>query len=161
MSQVLWVPPAGARSRVGDFLEWLARERSLRFEGYAELWEWSTTELPGFWRAVWDFFEVHGYAEPTAVLPDATMPGARWFPGATLNYAEHVLRMPGLGDDEVVVLGYSQTREPVTLTAGQLRERVRRIRAALKRAGVRPGDRVAAYLPNIPETFVLLLAPAS
>ncbi|TML33001.1 MAG: acetoacetate--CoA ligase [Actinobacteria bacterium] len=158
---VLWEPPSGVRSRVGDFLDWLDRERGLRFDGYADLWEWSTTDLPAFWRAIWDHFEVIAYDQPTGVLPDATMPGARWFPGATLNYAEHVLRMPGLADEDVVVLGYSQTREPVRLTAAQLRERVRRVRAALKRAGVGPGDRVAAYLPNIPETFVLLLATAS
>src|SRR6266498_2526189 len=92
---------------------------------------------------------------------DRRMPGARWFPGARLNYAEHVLRMPGRADDEVIVAGYSQTRQPVTLTAAQLREEVRRARAALRRLGVASGDRVAAYAPNIPETFVLLLATAS
>lgn len=158
---VLWEPPKGVRSRVGDFLDWLARERGLRFDGYADLWEWSTTDLPGFWRAVWDHFEVMSYEPPGAVLPDRTMPGARWFPGATLNYAEHVLRMPGLADDDVAVLGYSQTREPVTLTVAQLREKVRRARAALRKLGVAQGDRVAAYLPNIPETVVLMLATAS
>ncbi|OLB78646.1 MAG: acetoacetate--CoA ligase [Actinobacteria bacterium 13_2_20CM_2_71_6] len=160
---VLWRPPDGVRerSRVGDFLDWLARERSLHFAGYADLWEWSTTDLTGFWRAVWDYFGVLTYEPPGAVLPDARMPGARWFPGATLNYAEHVLRMPGLADDDPVVLGYSQTRTPVTLTVAQLREQVRRVRAGLVRLGVGKGDRVAAYLPNIPETFVLMLATAS
>src|SRR2546430_10204048 len=105
---VLWRPPDGVRerSRVGDFLDWLARERSLHFAGYADLWEWSTTDLTGFWRAVWDYFGVLTYEPPGAVLPDARMPGARWFPGATLNYAEHVLRMPGLADDDPVVLRY-------------------------------------------------------
>jgi acetoacetyl-CoA synthetase len=158
---VLWEPPKGVRSRVGDFLEWLSRERGLRFDGYPDLWEWSTTDLPAFWQAIWDWFDILAYDQPSEVLPDATMPGARWFPGATLNYAEHVLRMPGLADDDLAVLAYSQTREPVTLTADQLRERVRRVRAALRERGVQPGDRVAAYLPNIPETFVLLLATAS
>ena len=98
---------------------------------------------------------------PTGVLPDPRMPGARWFPGATLNYAEHVLRMPGLADDDPVVFGYSQSRGPVTLTTAQLREQVRRVRAGLVRLGVCQGDRVAAYLPNIPETLVLMLATAS
>src|SRR5438132_12098893 len=96
VGDVLWEPPADVRdrSRVGDFLGWLARERGLTFAGYADLWEWSTTDLAGFWRAVWDHFDVRAYDPPTDTLPDRTMPGARWFPGATLNYAEHVLRAP-------------------------------------------------------------------
>ena len=89
------------------------------------------------------------------------MPGARWFPGATLNYAEHVLRAPGRGDDDVIVDAYSQSRPPQRITKGELAEKVRRARAALRRLGVGKGDRVAAYAPNIPETYVLLLATAS
>jgi acetoacetyl-CoA synthetase len=160
---VLWIPPADVleTSRMGRFLTWLRAERGVEAAGYAELWQWSVTDLAGFWRAVWDYFDVIAHTEPTATLPDATMPGARWFPGATLNYAEHVLRMPGLADDEPVVLAYSQTREPVTLTARQLRDQVRRVAAGLRRLGVGAGDRVAAYAPNIPETYVLMLATAS
>ena len=160
---VLWTPPAGVyeTSRMGRFLSWLRAERGVGATDYAQLWEWSVTDLPGFWRAVWDYFDVIAHDQPTATLPEATMPGAKWFPGATLNYAEHVLRMPGLGDDDPVVLAYSQTRAPVTLTARQLRDQVRRVAAGLRRLGVGPGDRVAAYAPNIPETYVLLLATAS
>jgi acetoacetyl-CoA synthetase len=163
MTEALWTPPADIRqhSRIGDYLGWLERERGLPFGTYDELWRWSTTDLAGFWSSIWDYFDVIAHDQPTDVLPDATMPGAEWFPGATLNYAEHVLRMPGIGDDEPVVLGYSQTREPVILTAAQLREQVRRARAGLRRLGVGEGDRVAAYLPNIPETVVLMLATAS
>src|SRR5205823_12629121 len=106
-------------------------------------------------------FDVIADDRPTGVLPEAVMPGARWFPGATLNYAEHVLRAPGLADDDPVVFGHSQTRAPVTLTVAELREQVRRVRAGLCRLGVTRGDRVAAYAPNIPETFVLMLATAS
>ncbi|GGQ65069.1 acetoacetate--CoA ligase [Couchioplanes azureus] len=160
---VLWEPPADVleTSRMGRFLTWLRAERGVEVADYAGLWEWSVTDLSGFWRAVWDYFEIIAHSEPTATLGDAAMPGARWFPGATLNYAEHVLRMPGLGDDEPVVLAYSQTREPVTLTAAQLREQVRKVAAGLRRLGVGAGDRVAAYAPNIPETYVLMLATAS
>src|SRR5256885_2506752 len=160
VGDVLWEPP-GARSRVGDFLEWLARERGRTFTGYAELWEWSTTDLAGFWRAVWDHFDVIAHDPPGEVLADPVMPGAHWFPGATLNYAEHVLRAPGLADDDPVVFGHSQTRAPVTLTVAGLREQVRRVRGGLCRLGVGKGDRVPAYAPNIPETFVLMLATAS
>ncbi|MGE5830391.1 MAG: acetoacetate--CoA ligase [Micromonosporaceae bacterium] len=162
-SRVLWRPPDDIRqhSRIGRYLDWLARERGRRFDDYASLWEWSVADLPGFWQSIWDHFEVIGYGRPSAVLPDATMPGARWFPGTRLNYAEHVLRLPGVADDDVVLLGYSQSRADQVLTAAQLRSEVARVRAGLRRLGVAPGDRVAAYLPNIAETVVLLLAAAS
>jgi acetoacetyl-CoA synthetase len=161
--RVLWTPPADIRdtSRIGRYLTWLRGERGLDFADYAALWQWSVTDLPAFWQSIWDYFEVRAHTPPTAVLLDQAMPGADWFPGATLNYAEHVLRMPGLADDDPVVVAYSQTRSPATLTARQLREEVRRVRAGLKGLGVGRGDRVAAYAPNIPETYVLMLATAS
>jgi acetoacetyl-CoA synthetase len=160
---VLWEPPAGVRetTRIGHYLAWLERERGRTFADYAALWDWSVNDLDGFWRSIWDYFEVITYDPPTAVLADAAMPGATWFPGATLNYAEHVLRMPGLADDDPVVLAYSQSRAPRELTAGQLRAEVRKVRAGLKARGIGKGDRVAAYAPNIPETYVLMLATAS
>ncbi|MFI5936665.1 acetoacetate--CoA ligase [Actinoplanes sp. NPDC051494] len=159
---VLWSPPADVleTSRMGRFLTWVRDERGVDVRDYPGLWEWSVTDLAGFWGAVWDHFDVIAHDPPSGVLDEVTMPGARWFPGAALNYAENVLRMPGLADDDVVVHAYSQTREPVTLTARQLRDQVRRAAAGLRRLGVGPGDRVAAYAPNIPETFVLFLATA-
>jgi acetoacetyl-CoA synthetase len=146
---------------MGRYLTWLRAERGVDKADYAALYDWSVTELSAFWRSIWDYFDIQAYAQPTAVLPDATMPGAKWFPGATLNWAEHVLRMPGLADDDPVVFAYSQTRSPATLTAGQLRDQVGRVAAGLRSLGVGKGDRVAAYAPNIPETYVLLLATAS
>jgi acetoacetyl-CoA synthetase len=161
--KVLWTPPADVleTSRMGRYLTWLRAERGVDKADYAALYDWSVTELSAFWRSIWDYFDIQAYAQPTAVLPDATMPGAKWFPGATLNWAEHVLRMPGLADDDPVVFAYSQTRSPATLTAGQLRDQVGRVAAGLRSLGVGKGDRVAAYAPNIPETYVLLLATAS
>ena len=161
--EVLWHPPADvlSRTRIGDFLRWLDRTRGLTFADYAELWRWSVTDLPGFWRAVWDYFEVLADGDPTEVLANPGLPGARWFPHTRLNYAEHVLRTPGLADDAPAVLAFSQTRAPISLTAAALREQVRLVRAGLRRLGVGAGDRVAAYAPNIPETYVLMLATAS
>lgn len=159
---IVWTPPADvlSTSRVGEFLAWLARERDLEMTTHKELWRWSVTDLDGFWSAVWEFFEVRSHAPYDTVLASREMPGARWFPGALLNYAEHAL-----GTDEdldrVAVLGRSQTRDDVELTFGELRDQVARARAALTRLGVRRGDRVAGYLPNIPEALVAYLATAS
>jgi acetoacetyl-CoA synthetase len=161
--EVLWAPPSDIRdhSRIGAYLRWLSDERGLDFADYAALWQWSVDDLPAFWRSIWDYFDVVATTAPSGTLPDARMPGAEWFPGARLNYAENVLRMPGIRDDEPAVIAYSQTRAPVTLTAAALRDEVRRVRAGLKRLGVAAGDRVAGYAPNIPETYVLMLATAS
>jgi acetoacetyl-CoA synthetase len=160
---VLWTPPADVRqaTRIGDYLAWLERQRGLRFADYPGLWHWSVTDLAGFWSSIWEYFDVLSYTPPGPALAEPRLPGARWFPGATLNYAEHVLRMPGLAAGDPVVLSWSQTRGRVTVTAGELREQVRRVAAGLRRLGVGSGDRVAGYAPNIPETFVLMLATAS
>ncbi|GAA1578272.1 hypothetical protein GCM10009827_120010 [Dactylosporangium maewongense] len=159
----LWHPPADVleRTRIGAFLRWLEWEHGLRFDDYEALWQWSVDRTAEFWRAIWDHLEIIEHVAPTATLADARMPGADWFPGARLNYAEHVLRMPGVAGAEPIVISRSQTRGPVDLTAEELRERVRRVRAGLRRLGISKGDRVAAYAPNIPETLVLMLATAS
>lgn len=160
---VLWQPPPDIRqtSRIGDFLRWLRERRGRSFPDYHALWRWSVTDLSGFWSSVWDYFEIIAHASPEQVLGRAQLPDVEWFPGARLNYAEHVLRMPGLAEHDPVVVSRSQSRAPVTLTAAQLREQVRRVAAGLRRLGVEQGDRVAAYTPNTPETLVLMLATAS
>ncbi|HLG10072.1 MAG TPA: acetoacetate--CoA ligase [Gaiellaceae bacterium] len=159
---VLWTPPADARERfeVGRFLEWLRTERGLDFPGYHELHRWSVSDLEGFWSSLWDFFQIRTHAPYERVLGSREMPGAEWFPGARLNYAEH---MVGLDEDTdaVAIVAHSQSREPLELTFGELREQVARARAGLQRLGIGPGDRVVAYLPNIPETLVAFLATAS
>ncbi|HEY6055978.1 MAG TPA: acetyl-coenzyme A synthetase N-terminal domain-containing protein, partial [Gaiellaceae bacterium] len=120
--QVLWRPPPDARERteLGRYLGWLAAERGLELADYETLWRWSTTDLEAFWASLWDFFGVRAHAPYERVLASRGMPGAEWFPGARLNYAEHML-----GRDEdagaVAVLAYSQTRDPVELTFGDLR----------------------------------------
>ncbi|MGH3713115.1 MAG: acetoacetate--CoA ligase [Micromonosporaceae bacterium] len=159
---VLWRPPADvlATSRIGDYLRWLATHRGVQASDYDTLWRWSTEDLAGFWSSIWDYFGVVGHSPYTRVV-SGQMPGARWFDGATLNYAENLLRMPGLAGDAVAVISHSQTQGACALTAWELRDQVARARAGLRRLGVGRGDRVAAYLPNIPETLVLMLATAS
>ncbi|HEX3261829.1 MAG TPA: acetoacetate--CoA ligase [Pseudonocardia sp.] len=151
-------PPAPDGSEIARFLDWLRRERGLAFDTYDELHRWSVEDLEGFWSAVAEFYAVRFATPPERVLGRREMPGAEWFPGATLNYAEHAVGGP---DDEVAVLAYSQTRDRVELTWEQLRDQVARARAGLARLGVGRGDRVVAYLPNIPEALVAFLATAS
>jgi acetoacetyl-CoA synthetase len=146
---------------MGRYLAWLDSTAGRRFDGYGDLWRWSVDEPGPFWQSIWDHFEVIAHSPPRAALADARMPGASWFPGATLNYAEHVLRLPGRAAGDVVLVGRSQSRGPTDLTAAQLRDQVARCRAGLVRLGIERDDRIAAFLPNIPETIVALLATAS
>ncbi len=158
--EILWRPAADAheRTRVGHYLNWLSDERGLALPAYADAWAWSVTDLAGFWSSIWEYFAVSANAPPMATLIDGRMPGARWFPGATLNYAEHALRDTS---DRPAVISHSQTRPPVVYTGAQLADQVARARAGLIRLGVGAGDRVAAYLPNVAETIVAFLATAS
>jgi acetoacetyl-CoA synthetase len=162
IGEILWQPPADLRqsTQIGRFMEFAERRCDLRFAGYDDLWRWSVEDLEGFWGSIWEFFELRAHAPFDRVLASREMPGAVWFPGARLNYAEHLL-----GRDEdtdmVAVVAHSQTRPELELTFGELREQVARARAGLQRLGVGPGDRVVAYLPNIPETLVAFIATAS
>ncbi|HEX9287659.1 MAG TPA: acetoacetate--CoA ligase [Thermoanaerobaculia bacterium] len=157
----LWTPPADARerTRIGAYLEFLGRTRGLRFDGFPTLWSWSVTELEEFWRSIGDYFEVFTHDPSTGILLERRMPSAKWFPGATLNYAEHALRRAG---ESAAVIARSQTRaDDVTWSGADLADRVARAAAGLRRLGVKSGDRVVAYLPNVPETLAALLATAS
>ena len=160
---VLWTPPSDVRerTRIGAYLAWLERERGLTFDDYAAIHRWSIEDLDGFWSSVWEHFDVRSSTDPGRALADSVMPGARWFAGARLNWAEHCLRLAGRGGDESVIVGRSQSRDRTTLSADELRDAVARARAGLAGLGVRRGDRVAAYLPNVPEAVVALLATAS
>ncbi len=134
--------------------------RAVGREGpYDDLWRWSVTDLEGFWGAVWDFFDVMASAPYERVLGRRGMPGAQWFPGARLSYAEHFFR--GRDDAAVAIRHASELRELSTWSWGELREQTARLATGLRGLGVRPGDRVAAYMPNIPETIAAFLASAS
>jgi acetoacetyl-CoA synthetase len=161
--EVVWTPPGDVRetSRIGAFLDWLAEHRDLHFDGYPDLWRWSVDDLDGFWSACTEWSGVRWHDTPTVALARRAMPGAEWFPGGTLNYAEHALAAAADRPDDVAIVARGQTRDAAEITWAHLADGVARCRAGLQRLGVRRGDRVAAFLPNIPETIVAFLATAS
>ncbi|HSL09611.1 MAG TPA: acetoacetate--CoA ligase [Pseudonocardiaceae bacterium] len=162
--RILWQPdPATvARSRMAGFRGWLASARGVQVPDYDALWRWSVADLEGFWGAFVEFAGVRFHATPQRVLADAAMPGARWFPGATLNYAEHALAPgPGKGDDDPAVIVRREDGFRDQLSCGQLRQRVAAARSALASLGVSRGDRVVALAPNSADTLVAFLATAS
>jgi acetoacetyl-CoA synthetase len=155
--QLLWEPSAEARerARMTDYIRWLDRG----FETYDDLWRWSVEDLEGFWGSLWEYLEVQASRPYERVLASREMPGARWFPGAELSYAEHVFRMAR--EDEPAIVHASELRELSEVSWEELRGQVAGIAAGLRRLGVERGDRVAAYMPNIPETVAAFLACAS
>jgi acetoacetyl-CoA synthetase len=162
--EVLWQPDPAAieRSRMVAFRRWLATERGLRFADYDALWRWSTAEPEAFWAAIVKFFDVALHHPPSAVLVERVMPGARWFPGATLNYAEQALRTgPGKEDDDLAVIFRREDGFAERLTFGDLRAEAAAARAGLAGLGVGIGDRVVGLLPNSTHAVVAFLATAS
>ncbi len=165
--RILWQPDPEdvARSRIAAFRGWLSDARDLHLADYDALWRWSVTDLEGFWGAFAHFGGVRFHAEPQRVLADAAMPGAQWFPGASLNYAEHALAVPpndaGNGDDATAVVFRREDGVRTELSYGQLRAQVAAVRAGLVALGVSRGDRVVALAPNCPQTLVAFLAAAS
>jgi acetoacetyl-CoA synthetase len=168
--EILWAPSAEMveRSPLTRYIRWLADERELQVEDYHALWRWSTAEIEEFWRTIWDHFEVMASGEsqreledpdPDVVLEERVMPGAKWFPGTELNYAEHIFR--GKADDEVALVYASELRELSDMRWGELRDQVAAVREGLSALGVTKGDRVVAYLPNGPEAVIAFLAAAS
>ena len=153
--------------RLDHFQRWLRETRGLAFDSYDALWQWSVDDLEGFWRAIWDYFDLYSPTPFEAVLPQSGMPGARWFPGAELNYARQVMRhadashaagLPAIVWTDEPGLAAGQLHE---LSWPELRRQVGALAASLRRLGVGRGDRVVAYLPNRPETAVAFLACAS
>jgi acetoacetyl-CoA synthetase len=147
------------RANVTAFARWLERCRGRQFGDYDALWRWSVTDLDGFWQAVWDYCGIEASVPPAAVLGRRTMPGADWFPGARLNYAQHVLRNERAGQD--ALYHQSETTPLTGLPWPELGNAVRVLGTRLRGLGVRPGDRVASCMPNIPQTAIAMLATTS
>ncbi len=161
--ELLWTPSQERQQRatITRYLAHVRATRGVAASSYDELWQWSVDDLEGFWSSVAEFCDVRWHAQPSRVLADPTMPGAVWFPGGTLNYAEHLLAGAGAGPDDValhVVRVVGLERE---VTFGELRAQAGALAATLRRLGVARGDRVAALLPNAAEAVVGLLATSS
>jgi len=159
--ELLWTPSAEQieRSTLTRYQRWLEQTRGLRFGSYAELWQWSVEDLEGFWSSICEFFDVRFATPGERVLASREMPGALWFPGARVSFAEHVFR--GKLDRDIAIRHASELRDPGEWTWEQLRLETARIAAGLRAEGVTHGDRVVAYMPNIPETIAAFLACAS
>ena len=158
----MWTPTERqvADSGLTRFAAWLAGERGLTFDGYDDLWRWSTDDLEGFWGAIWDFFGVSGGPPPASKLSMRTMPGARWFEGATLNYAQEALN-GGREQGSPAIVSYREDGSERQTGRHELARAVGAAAQGLRGLGVARGDRVAAYLPTVPEAVVAFLATAS
>jgi acetoacetyl-CoA synthetase len=156
-----WQPSAATISaaKITAFTTWLAVERGRQFADYEALWRWSVDDLDGFWGAVWDYFQIPAATPRGTVLAEARMPGAQWFPGVTLNYVDQVFRHAT--DARPAVISRNEAGDDRELSWDELERQVGALAASLRAMGVSRGDRVVAYLPNIPETVVAFLAVAS
>ncbi|MEA2202409.1 MAG: acetoacetyl-CoA synthetase [Solirubrobacteraceae bacterium] len=162
LQKPLWRPSEAVieTAEMTRFMRWAGERHGRRFAGYDELWQWSVAEIEEFWGDIWEFCGVRASRPYERVLGSREMPGARWFQGAELNYAENLLRADR-DPDAVAVLHCSELRELAEITWGELSAQVAAAAGGLRSLGVERGDRVVAYMPNIPETLIAFLATAS
>jgi acetoacetyl-CoA synthetase len=145
------------------YQDWLRNARGRSFVSYDALWRWSTDDLDGFWQSIWDYFDLQSPTPHQAVLAEAKMPGARWFEGAQFNYVRQVFRHVDAAHEAGLpaVIARNEKGQHTELSWPELRRQVASLAMHLRACGVVPGDRVAAYLPNVPETMVAFLAVVS
>jgi len=161
--EVLWepTPEAISSARVTGYAGWLSARHGLDLRSHDQLWRWSVAEPAAFWESVWEYFAVLGDRGTGPPLSEGTMPGVRWFEGATLNYARNALRLARDDPGRTAVIYRSEDGSGGKLTYGELAREVARAAAGLRALGVAAGDRVAAYIPNVPEALIAMLATAS
>lgn len=159
--EALWTPDSRTveRANVTAYLRWLRERRGLELNDYHELWRWSVEHLEDFWGSIWEFYGLDASSDYQHVLTERRMPGAQWFPGAKVNFARECFRRASA--EQPALVSVHERRGPVETSWAELEAQVAAVAATLRDAGVQPGDRVAAYLPNIPEAVVALLATAS
>jgi acetoacetyl-CoA synthetase len=159
--QPLWQPSEGLKQQanVTKYMHWLFTQKGLYFQAQQELWQWSATKIEDFWASIWEYFEIKASKPYTTVLTERKMPGATWFPGAELNFAEHVFR--NTTNERPALLFRSERHALVEVSWSELYQKVAAVARGLRALGVQRGDRVVAYMPNIPETAIAFLACAS
>jgi len=161
MAKLLWKP---SQERIEStnmyrFMNFINEEHNKNFTEYAPLYQWSIENIPDFWAAMWDFLEIKASKSYDQVIDDVTkMPGAKWFQGAELNFAENLLRYR---DDQVALIFKGEDHDSIRMTYGELYDEVASVAKSLKEADVQVGDRVAAFMPNMPETIIAMLAATS
>ncbi|MGH8388510.1 MAG: acetoacetate--CoA ligase [Pseudomonas sp.] len=161
MSEIMWQPSAEriGKTRMEAFRSFVIKRHHIHLDDYAALHQWSIDQRPDFWQAIVDFFDIRFHQQPDAVLVEGSqMPDAQWFPGATLNFAEHLLRRR---DDAIAVIAVAENGQREHLTWAELAEHVAGFQNGLIAAGVGAGDRVAACMPNTWQTLVAMLATTS
>lgn len=159
--KLLWEPPQHLQdtSNMMQFMAWLKETRGLSFQTYDQLWSWSVTDIEGFWSGLWHFYDIQAKTPYDTVLENKVMPGAQWFSGAALNYAEHVFRQAH--SQKPAIIYETEVRTQGELTWEELKNHTASIAVYLKSLGVNKGDRVVAYASNIHETVIAFLACAS
>jgi acetoacetyl-CoA synthetase len=160
-SKILWQPTQKdiSESNLTDFYFWLKKNKGLSFSNYQECYDWSVENIADFWESIWQYFDIKTYSPYQNVLNDAQMPNVKWFEGATLNYAEHIFRKKNAKYPAII---YSSENQPISeISWEQLEEETAKIAFFLKEIGVQKGDRIVAYMPNIPETTAAFLACSS
>lgn len=161
---LMWTPSLefASKSRMADYVTWLHEQRGLVFEDYEPLRAWSAENIEEFWVTIWDYFEIQSRTPYKKVLDTRAMPGGKWFEGATVNYAEHVLRNERTAFDGKPAIYYTNEQTGIsTLSWQELGRRVRRVATSLRALGLKSGDRAVAYMPNVPEAIIAFLACAS
>jgi acetoacetyl-CoA synthetase len=161
IAKVLWTPDSRFKenSNLNQYMQWLAQNKGLRFDDYTALWQWSINELADFWESIWEYFDIQAHQPYESVLEYQQMPEVSWFKGSTLNYAEHIFRQANTEQPAII---FQSEREPLReISWAELEKDTARLRHFLQEAGIKAGDRVVAFLPNIPEATIGFLAANS
>ncbi|MFN0306079.1 MAG: acetoacetate--CoA ligase [Burkholderiales bacterium] len=160
-AQPAWKPTADIirSAKITHYMQYLRETRGLDFKDYDSVWQWSVDDLPAFWDSIWKYYDIRAYSPPTQILGKRTMPGAEWFAGATLNYVDQVFRHRT--SERPAIIAGNEAGDLTRLAWADLESKVANLAHALRGMGIQRGDRVVAFMPNIPETIIAFLAAAS